>query len=37
MIGDKTSDATAANRSSLNFYYAENNFFKQVKKIINNY
>ena len=37
MVGDKISDKKAAEKSNLNFYYAKNNFFKQIKKIINNY
>jgi len=37
MVGDKISDKKAAYKSDLKFYYAENNFFKQIKKIINNY
>jgi D-glycero-D-manno-heptose 1,7-bisphosphate phosphatase len=37
MIGDKITDKKAAHKSNLKFYYAENNFYKQIKKIINNY
>ena len=37
MIGDKISDKKSAEKSNLNFYYADNNFLKHVKKIINNY
>ena len=37
MVGDKKSDKKAAYKSNLKFYYTENNFFKQIKKIINNY
>jgi D-glycero-D-manno-heptose 1,7-bisphosphate phosphatase len=33
MIGDKKSDKICAQRSNLNFTYAENNFLNQVKKI----
>jgi D-glycero-D-manno-heptose 1,7-bisphosphate phosphatase len=33
MIGDKKSDKKAAIKSSLKFYYAEKNFYKQIKKI----
>ena len=34
MIGDKISDKKCAQKSRLNFYYAKNNFFKQIKEII---
>ena len=37
MIGDKITDKKAAHKSNLKFYYAENNFYKQIKEIINNY
>ena len=37
MIGDKETDALAAKKSKLKFYYAGSNFYKQVKTIINNY
>lgn len=33
MIGDKTTDELAAKKSKLNFFYAESNLFKQIKKI----
>ena len=33
MIGDKLSDKKCAQKSRLRFFYAENNFDKQVKKI----
>ena len=36
MIGDKISDELCAKRSKINFFYAKNDFFKQVKKICNN-
>ena len=32
MIGDKLSDKKCAQKSRLRFFYAENNFDKQVKK-----
>tara|TARA_B110000914_G_C15158828_1_gene307385 strand:+ start:232 stop:492 length:261 start_codon:yes stop_codon:yes gene_type:complete len=31
MIGDKKSDQLAAKKSGLNFHYAEQNFYKQIK------
>ena len=34
MIGDKISDKKCAQKSRLNFHYAKNNFFKQIKEII---
>ena len=34
MIGDKLSDKKCAQKSRLRFFYAENNFDKQVKKIL---
>ncbi len=34
MIGDKKSDYLAAKKSKLKFFYAEKNFFKQIKSII---
>jgi D,D-heptose 1,7-bisphosphate phosphatase len=34
MIGDKKSDFLAAKKSNLKFYYAENDFYKQIKSII---
>ena len=37
MIGDKISDELCAKRSKINFFYAKNDFFKQVKKICNNF
>ena len=37
MIGDKITDFYAAKKSKLRFFYAENNFYKQIKNIINNY
>ena len=37
MIGDKKSDEMAAKKSKLKFFYAEPNFYKQVKSIISNY
>ena len=35
MIGDKLSDQQCALKSKLKFEYASENFFKQVKKIVN--
>ena len=37
MIGDKITDFQAAKKSRIKFFYAENNFYKQIKNIINNY
>ena len=37
MIGDKKSDLIAAKKSNLNFFKPEQNFYKQIKSIINNY
>ena len=37
MIGDNITDFKAAKKSKIKFFYAENNFYKQVKNIINNY
>ena len=37
MIGDKKSDKLAAKKSNLKFYYAQQDFFIQIKNIINNY
>ena len=37
MIGDNVTDKLAANKSALKFYYAQQNFYKQIKSIINNY
>jgi len=37
MIGDKISDKLAAKKSGLKFYYAKQNFYKQIKSIINSY
>ncbi len=37
MIGDKISDELCAKRSKINFFYAKNDFYKQVKKICNNF
>ena len=34
MIGDKSSDQLCAKKSKLNFYYAEKNFYKQIKNIL---
>ena len=34
MIGDKISDKLAANKSKIKFYYAKDNFFKQIKLIL---
>ena len=34
MIGDKKSDLLAAKKSNLKFYYADNDFYKQIKSII---
>jgi len=34
MIGDKITDYFAAKKSSLPFYFVENDFFKQIKKLI---
>jgi len=34
MIGDKKSDYLAAKKSRINFYFAKNNFFKQIKALI---
>ena len=34
MIGDKITDKKCAQKSGLNFYYAKDNFFKQIKEII---
>ncbi len=31
MIGDKKSDQLAAKKSGLNFHYAKQNFYKQIK------
>jgi D,D-heptose 1,7-bisphosphate phosphatase len=36
MIGDRVSDKLAAEKSGLKFYYAKQNFFAQIKSIINN-
>jgi D,D-heptose 1,7-bisphosphate phosphatase len=36
MIGDKISDKLAAKKSALKFHYADRNFYKQIKSIINN-
>ena len=35
MIGDKITDYFAAKKSDLQFYYAEEDFLKQIKKILN--
>ncbi len=35
MIGDKLSDQQCAFKSKIKFEYARENFFKQVKKIVN--
>ena len=37
MIGDKISDELCAKKSKVNFFYTKNDFFKQVKKICNNF
>ena len=37
MIGDKVTDKLAAKKSKIKFFYAEKNFYKQIKSIINNY
>jgi D,D-heptose 1,7-bisphosphate phosphatase len=37
MIGDNKTDKLAAKKSKLKYYYAERNFYKQIKSIINNY
>ena len=37
MIGDKKIDKLIAKKSKLKFYYAEQNFYKQVKSIVNSY
>ena len=34
-IGDKRKDKIAAKKSGLKFFYAEQNFFNQIKKLIN--
>ena len=34
MIGDKITDQKCAEKSNLIFFYSENNFFSQIKKII---
>ena len=34
MIGDKISDKKCAHKSELKFYFAKDNFYEQVKKII---
>ena len=36
MIGDKVSDKLAAKKSTIKFYYATQNFYAQIKSIINN-
>ena len=36
MIGDKISDELCAKKSKISFFYARNDFFKQVRKICNN-
>ena len=37
MIGDKITDKLAAKKSKIKFFYAEKNFLKQIKSIVNNY
>ena len=37
MIGDKKTDKLAAKKCKLKFYYVEQNFYKQVKSIVNSY
>ncbi len=37
MIGDKVSDKIAAEKSGLSFFYATQNFERQVKQIVNSY
>ena len=34
MIGDKKTDEITAKKSNLRFFYAEQDFLKQIKKII---
>ena len=34
MIGDKKTDFLAAKKSKIRFFYAENNLYNQIKKII---
>ena len=37
MIGDKETDKLAAKKSKLKYYYAEKNFYDQVRLIVNSY
>ena len=37
MIGDQKKDFLAAKKSKLRFFYAEKDFFKQIKRIVNSY
>ena len=37
MIGDKETDKLAAKKSKLKYYYAEKNFYNQVRLIVNSY
>ena len=37
MIGDKKSDFLVAKKSNLKFFYPHENFYTQIKQIINNY
>ena len=37
MIGDKITDKLAARKSKIKFFYAENDFLKLIKIIVNNY
>ena len=37
MIGDKISDELCAKKSKINFFYAKNDFYMQVKEICNNF
>ena len=34
-IGDKNTDELAARKSNLKFYYATDNFYKQIKDLVN--
>ena len=36
-VVDKKTDKLAAKKSKLKFYYVEQNFYKQVKSIVNSY
>ena len=37
MIGDRKSDKLAAQKSKLYFEYVKDNFYEQVKNIVNSY